>query len=218
MHVLHFWRSKSECSRNCRMLHQLGLHGGQINGPDPGDHLQLCSPDQKLNTFITNDPRCRDMGSGQPKCKTHPEMCLVIDNTPKLLVVSISTGILLPDLQTALLCSHLPTKCCKKSLGSGMRRDERETVSANSKQCSRMNYLEHKPAGKIYILSGNSVDFWLLLDIFWCFLVNLSRQWSTAQQQQDAWCQYIVDCEMRPPGIYHTTQCLRIKPTIMNMV
>ena len=52
--------------------------------PDPGDHLQLCSPDQKLNTFITNDPRCRDMGrpAPQPKCKTHSEMCLVIDNTP----------------------------------------------------------------------------------------------------------------------------------------
>ena len=132
-------------------IYQLGLHGGQINGPDPGDHLQLCSPDQKLNTFITNDPRCRDMGSGQPKCKTHPEMCLVIDNTPKLLVVSISTGILLPDLQTALLCSHLPTKCCKKSLGSGMRRDERETVSANSKQCSRMNYPEHKPGQNIHL-------------------------------------------------------------------
>ena len=102
--------------------------------PDPGDHLQLCSPDQKLNTFITNDPRCRDMGrpAPQPKCKTHSEMCLVIDNTPKLLVVSISAGILLPDLQTALLCSHLPTKCCKKSLGSGMRRDERETMSASA--------------------------------------------------------------------------------------
>ena len=69
---------------------------------------------------------------------------------PETVGVSISAGILLPDLQTALLCSHLPTKCCKKSLGSGMRRDERETVSADSKQCSRRNYLEHKLGQNIH--------------------------------------------------------------------
>ena len=66
MHVLHFWRSKSECSRNCRMLLQYDISNSQTK-------LSGCS---HLGLLFSIDPLgdggqiytqwCGDLGNMKP--------------------------------------------------------------------------------------------------------------------------------------------------------